>query len=43
LLETLAFTRLPQEFADSVVANAQRSPTAIRKQTTGVMPDGLPM
>jgi hypothetical protein len=27
----------------SVVAKAQRSPAAIRKQTTGVTPDGLPV
>ncbi len=28
---------------ESVVAKAQRSPAAIRKQTTGVTPDGLPV
>jgi transposase len=28
---------------ESVVAKAQRSPSAIRKQTTGVTPDGLPV
>jgi transposase len=28
---------------DSVVAKAQRSPAAIRKQTTGVTPDGMPV
>ena len=27
----------------SVVAQAQRSPAAVRKQTTGVTPDGLPV
>ena len=27
----------------SVVASAQRSPAAIRKQTTGVTPDGMPV
>jgi hypothetical protein len=27
----------------SVVARAQRSPAAVRKQTTGVTPDGLPV
>jgi hypothetical protein len=28
---------------ESVVAKAQRSPAAIRKQTTGITPDGLPV
>jgi hypothetical protein len=28
---------------DSVVAKAQRSPSAIKKQTTGVTPDGMPV
>jgi hypothetical protein len=28
---------------ESVVAKAQRSPAAIRKQTTGLTPDGLPV
>jgi len=27
----------------SVVAQAQRSPTAVRKQTTGLTPDGMPV
>lgn len=46
-LAQLLFDDTDKEAAEaaraSVVAKAQRSPAAIRKQTTGVTPDGLPV
>src|SRR5205814_2090044 len=45
---SFAFARKTAEIAaealrPSVVAKAQRSPTAVTKQTTGLTPDGLPV